>query len=45
VSYKKYYYAVAYLLQIERMKFEEIIEADLTLDDVLNKIETIKTEK
>jgi hypothetical protein len=45
VSYKKYYYAVAYILQIERMKFEEIIEADLTLDDVLNKIETIKTEK
>lgn len=39
VLYKKYYYAVAYLLQIEKMKFEDIIAASLTLDDVLNKIE------
>jgi hypothetical protein len=42
VSYRKYNYAVAYLLQIEKMKFEEIIAADLTLDDVLNKIEWAK---
>jgi len=45
VLYKKYYYAVAYLLQIERMKFEDIIATNLTLDEVLNKVETKENEK
>jgi hypothetical protein len=44
VVYQKYYLAVAYLMQIERMKFEDIVATKLTLDEVLNKIETIKTD-
>jgi hypothetical protein len=31
-------------MQIERMKFEDIVATKLTLDEVLNKIETIKTD-
>ena len=42
IHYKKCYFAVAYLMQIEKMKFEDIIATTLTLDEVLNKIETTK---
>jgi len=44
ILYQKYYFAVAYLMQIEKMKFEDIVAAKYTLDNVLNKIETIKIE-
>lgn len=43
VWYQKSYFAVAYLMQIERMKFEDVIAAKYTLDDVLNKIETMNS--
>jgi hypothetical protein len=45
VLYQKYYFAVAYLMQIEKMKFQDIVATKLTLNGVLDKIETIKTEK
>ena len=44
VWYQKYYFAVAYLMQIEGMKFDEVIAAQYTLDDVLSRIEIMKTE-
>ena len=40
VHYRKCYFAVAYLMQIEKMKFEDIVATKLTLDEVLKKIET-----
>lgn len=44
--YRKYYYAVAFLKEAEKMTFDEIIASDVTIDQVLNKIEqTTETEK
>jgi hypothetical protein len=42
--YQKYYFAVAYLIQREGMTFEDVVSSPYTLDDVLSKIETMKTE-
>ena len=44
VWYQKYYFAVSYLMQIERMNYEDMIATKYTLDDVLRKIETMKSE-
>ena len=44
--YRKYYYAVTFLKEAEKMTFDEIIASDATFEQVLNKIEqTIETEK
>ena len=44
VWYQKYYFAVSYLMQIERMNYADMIATKYTLDDVLRKIETMKSE-
>ncbi len=41
--YRKCYYAAAYLLQIEGMKYEDFISSKYTLNEVLGKIESAKT--
>ncbi len=38
-TYRKYYYAVAYLKDIEQMTFEDILATDLTFEQVLKNIE------
>lgn len=44
--YRKYYYAVTFLKDSEKMTFADIIASDLTFEHVLNKIEqTTGTEK
>jgi len=42
--YKRYYIAVNYLKTVEKMTIEEIFSTELTLDEVLKKIEESKTE-
>lgn len=38
-NYRLYYIAVSYLIKFEKMKFEDILKSNETLDDVLTKIE------
>lgn len=38
-TYRKYYYAVAYLKDIEQMTFDDILATDLTFEQVLKNIE------
>ncbi len=38
-TYRKYYYAVAYLHDVKKMNFDEIIASNLTFEQVLDRIE------
>ncbi|GHT66304.1 hypothetical protein FACS189452_01960 [Bacteroidia bacterium] len=40
-DYRRYYYAVAYLIDIEKMSFDDIMTTDLSLEQVLEKIEQL----
>ena len=44
--YRKYFYAVIFLKEKEKMTFDDLMESNLTFDQVLNKIEqTTESEK
>ncbi|GHT10586.1 hypothetical protein AGMMS4956_02160 [Bacteroidia bacterium] len=40
-DYRRYYYAVAYLIEIEKMSFDDIVTTNLSLEQVLEKIERL----